>query len=169
MLDKSHGYETSSEDFSGDQTLACWRDHSMSRVAVAFRFRKHRSDMGFGTYGVDASPTLLAKFRERSPQVPVECSPIEELSLSTAPSMRSWHAASFFLLALELQLVVIAKMASALDHGGHLLFTSPQQPCSWMDGMTDLQSLSLGTYVVEREANGLTLVGNDEDERRNHY
>ncbi len=32
---------------------------------------------GFAIYGVDASATLIAKFRERFPGVPLECSPVE--------------------------------------------------------------------------------------------
>jgi hypothetical protein len=103
--------------------------------------------------------------------VPLECSPIEDSSLfhRTFDAVVAWGL--LFLLPAELQRRVIAKMASALDHGGDLLFTSPKEPCSWMDGMTDLPSLSLGEdeYVRELEANGLDLVGNDEDEGGNYY
>jgi len=126
---------------------------------------------GFATYGIDASDTLIAKFRERFPKAIVECSSVEESPFfhRTFDAVLAWGL--MFLLPADTQRSVIGKVAHALNPNGHFLFTSPREVCSWMDGMTGLPSLSLGydVYAQELAACGLQLVGNDEDEGQNYY
>lgn len=126
---------------------------------------------GFAVYGVDASETLIAKFRERFPGVPVECNSVEESPFFS----RSFDAAVawglMFLLRPDAQRRLIGKVARALNRHGHLLFTAPREAVTWNDGMTDLPSCSLGHESYERElvAHDLRLVGSDVDEGDNHY
>ena len=126
---------------------------------------------GFTIYGVDASETLIAKFRERFPGVAAECSPVEESLFFS----RSFDAAVawglMFLLPADTQRRLIGKVARALNRHGHFLFTAPREAGTWTDGMTSLPSYSLGHEAYERElvAHDLRLVGNDVDEGDNHY
>src|SRR5579863_1280279 len=126
---------------------------------------------GYKLYGVDASPTLVSKFRQRFPETPVECSPVEDsLFFSrTYDAAVAWGL--MFLLPAEAQRSLISKVARALDRQGQFLFTSPRQACTWADSLTGLPSISLGHEVYEQElaAQGLVLVGNDEDEGENYY
>ena len=70
-----------------------------------------------------------------------------------------------------MQRSLIGKVARTLNRHGHFLFTSPKVPCTWLDSLTGLASISLGHDVYEQEltAHGLLLVGNDEDEGENYY
>ncbi len=126
---------------------------------------------GFEVHGVDASATMVAKFRERFPEVRVECCPVEESAFfgRTYDAVVAWGL--LFLLPAEAQVRLIGKVAGVLNRGGQFLFTSPKEPISWLDGMTDLPSVSLGraVYVAEMAAQGVELVGTDEDEGGNYY
>jgi hypothetical protein len=89
----------------------------MSLVGNGVPISEALLDMGFVVYGLDASATLLAKFRERFAQVPLECNPVEESSLfyRTIDAVVAWGP--LFLLPAELQRIVIAKIASAVGYG----------------------------------------------------
>jgi 2-polyprenyl-3-methyl-5-hydroxy-6-metoxy-1,4-benzoquinol methylase len=118
-------------------------------------------ERGFEVYGVDASPSMVAAFRANFPGVPVECEAAEESSFfgRTFDAVVSWGL--FFLLEEETQLRLITKVAGALRPGGRFLFTSPEQICTWTDGMSDQLSLSLGyeAYKAALAAEGLALTG----------
>ncbi len=126
---------------------------------------------GFEVNGVDASATMVAKFRERFPGVRVECCPVEESRFfdRTYDAVVAWGL--LFLLPAETQRSLIGKVAGVLNRGGRFLFTSPKEPIFWLDGMTDLPSVSLGhdAYVAEMAAHGMELEGNEVDEGGNYY
>jgi hypothetical protein len=75
------------------------------------------------------------------------------------------------ILPVETQWSLIGKVARTLNPHGHFLFTSPKQACTWIDSMTGFHSTSLGHEVYQQElaADGLVLVGSDEDEGENYY
>ena len=128
-------------------------------------------DAGLAVYGVDASRTMVAAYRERFPGFPIECNTAEASDFfgRQFDAVIAWGL--LFLLDAEAQTLVIAKVARSLVPGGRFVFTSPRQPVSWLDAMTDRPSRSLGreTYArLLREA-GLRLLGEDEDEGENHY
>ena len=120
---------------------------------------------------MDASKTLVGEFRERFPDSAVECSSVEDSTFfnRTFDAVLAWGLT--FILPPGTQRNLIGKVARTLNPGGEFLFTSPKEVCSWMDGMTDLPSVSLGydVYAQELAAHGLSLVGNDEDEGQNYY
>jgi SAM-dependent methyltransferase len=137
-------------------------------------------ERGFNVYGVDASPSMVAAFRASFPRVPIECAAVEDSDFfgRTFDGVVAWGP--FFLLDVEVQRRLIAKVAAVLSGGGRLLFTAPSQSCcrrasptanSWADAMTGRTSISLGqeAYRNVLEAEGMSLVGTHRDEGENHY
>jgi 2-polyprenyl-3-methyl-5-hydroxy-6-metoxy-1,4-benzoquinol methylase len=126
---------------------------------------------GFAIYGVDASPKLVTAFRERFPDAHAECSAVEdsEFFRRTFDGAIAWGL--MFLLPAHIQAAVIGKLARTLNPGGRFLFTSPQEPVTWFDALTERKSISLGVEVYKQilHAEGLTLVGETWDEGDNHY
>jgi SAM-dependent methyltransferase len=126
-------------------------------------------EAGLTSYAVDASPTMVAAFRERFPGVPIEQNSVvaSELFNRTFSGVLAWGL--LFLLAPAAQAVVIEKVAQALEPGGRFLFTAPRQPAEWLDAMTGRRSQSLGESAYEqllRDA-GLMLVADAQDEGGN--
>jgi 2-polyprenyl-3-methyl-5-hydroxy-6-metoxy-1,4-benzoquinol methylase len=128
-------------------------------------------DAGLVVHGIDASPSMIAAFAERFPGVPVECSAIEDSQFFGRPfdAVVAWGL--IFLLAPDTQATLIHKAAVALKPGGRLLFTAPGRACEWPDNLTGQKSVSLGSdrYREIVASEGLSLVGETEDEGQNHY
>ena len=126
---------------------------------------------GFNLYGVDASHSMIAAFRDRFPSVPIECAAVEDSDFfnRTFDGVVVWGL--FFLLSAEVQRKLITKIAAVLPIGGRLLFTAPSSICSWSDAMTGRTSISVGYRAYRRalEAEGMSLVGVCRDEGRNHH
>ena len=126
---------------------------------------------GLSLFAVDASAAMVAAFRERFPNVPVECAPAESASFfnRTFDAVVSWGL--LFLLTPETQRTVIRKAAGVLEPGGQFLFTAPSQVTSWNDNLTGRESVSLGfdAYVAELQASGLVLDRTATDEGDNFY
>jgi len=183
--DKSNGYEAIAEEFTrartptiGPRVVREWAKGLAPGAVILDLGCGHGIPIsqallreGFTLYGVDASPTLVAKFRQNFPNVPLECRAVEDSLFfnRTFDAIVAWGL--MFLLPVETQLRLIRKVASALHPRGQFLFTSPQQACTWLDGMTGLPSISLGHEVYEQElaASSLQLTGNDLDEGENYY
>ncbi len=125
---------------------------------------------GFAVYGVDASPTLIAAFRERFPGSEAVCEPVEESGFfgRSFDGVVSWGL--LFLLTPETQSMLIRKVSRALNPGGTFLFTSPEEVCEWTDRLTGRASISLGAEAYRRilAAEGLALIGEQSDEGDNH-
>jgi SAM-dependent methyltransferase len=120
---------------------------------------------------VDASPTLAAAFARRFPQAQVACEPAEESSLFGMTFDGIVAIGLLFLLAPDVQLVVIDRVAAALRPGGRFLFTAPAHACTWSDLLTGRPSVSLGADAYRRALAdaGLNLVAEHVDEGENHY
>lgn len=126
---------------------------------------------GFGVWGVDASPRLVAAFRARFPQAPVACEAAQDGALFDRSFDGVIAVGLLFLLAAEDQRRVIARLAAALAPGGRLLFSAPLEACEWDDSLTGRRSLSLGrvAYAELLEEVGLCLAGTCCDEGGNTY
>ncbi len=128
-------------------------------------------DRGFSLHGIDASPSLLAAFRSRFPDVPVECASVERSAFfgKTFNAVVAWGL--FFLLDEATQLRLIAKISKALRPNGRLLFTAPSRRCSWPDALTGRTSVSLGldAYRQALERENMSLLGTMTDEGGNFY
>jgi SAM-dependent methyltransferase len=128
-------------------------------------------EAGLSTFAVDASPAMVAAFRERFPDVPVECSAVETSTFFDRQfdGVLAWGL--LFLLEPGAQERVIQKVGRALRPGGRFLFTAHTEPVEWLDAMTGRPSRSLGATSYERllRAAGLAWVGDARDEGDNHY
>ena len=128
-------------------------------------------EAGLTTYAVDASPAMVAAFRERFPSVPIEQNTVEASSYfdRTFDGVLAWGL--LFLLTPDAQALVIEKVARALEPGGRFLFTAPKESLEWLDAMTGRPSRSLGAQTYERllRDTGLTWVAEAHDEGENHY
>lgn len=128
-------------------------------------------DDGFEVHAIDASPVMVAMYRERFPTTTVACEPVEESSFfgRTFDAAIAWGL--LFLLERDIQVKLIHSVAAALAPGGRFLFTAPEQECSWTDVLTGRPSISLGAeaYLAALEAAGMTLVAEADDDAGNHY
>jgi len=123
------------------------------------------------TYAVDSSPTMVAAFRERFPNVPIEHSTVEASTFfnRTFDGVLAWGL--LFLLDPAAQALVIQKVGRVLKPQGRFLFTAPREPLEWLDGMTDQPSQSLGEerYKLLLRDAGLRWVTDARDEGDNYY
>jgi cyclopropane fatty-acyl-phospholipid synthase-like methyltransferase len=128
-------------------------------------------DEGCVVYGVDASPSMVAAFRDRLPHAHVICEPVEDSRFFGRRFDGALAWGLLFLMTEDSQQRLIRKVALALNPGGRLLFTSPAQACTWVDVLTGRESQSLGaeTYRALLSEAGLTIVGEYTDEADNDY
>jgi 2-polyprenyl-3-methyl-5-hydroxy-6-metoxy-1,4-benzoquinol methylase len=189
MIDRSNGYEKIAAEFLtgrsgprstriGAQTVRTWARQLAPGCSVL--------DLGCGSgvpitevliderlcvYGVDASQSLVAAFKQRWPNTPVNCEAVEESPFfgRRFDAVLAWGL--LFLMSAASQRELIGRMSTALKPAGRLLFTSPEEAVTWNDAMTGRESRSLGAaqYQQELAAAGLTLRGQYDDEGKNHY
>lgn len=128
-------------------------------------------DAGLQVFGIDASSTLLAAFRQRFPMARLACEAAEESGLFGRTFDGAVAIGLLFLLPPEGQRAVIGRVASALNPGGRFLFTAPRQRCEWTDILTGRPSRSLGFDTYERilGAVGMRVMATHVDEGENHY
>ena len=128
-------------------------------------------EAGLTSSAIEASPTMVAAFRERFPKVPIEHNTVEasDFFSRTYHGVLAWGL--LFLLEPAAQALVIEKVARALEPQGRFLFTAPRDAQEWLDGMTGCRSRSLGAHTYERLLRGVGLkwVADAEDEGGNHY
>ena len=126
---------------------------------------------GQRVYGVDASPTLVAAFRSRFPEVEVECARVQDSHFfgGSFQGVVAWGL--IFLLSPDEHGALIRKVAGVLDPGGEFLFTAPWQEARWEDVLAGGRSVSLGAerYRSLLEEAGLELLDQGADEGGNHY
>jgi cyclopropane fatty-acyl-phospholipid synthase-like methyltransferase len=127
--------------------------------------------LGHEIYAIDASPNMLAKFKQRFPAATTACEAAEDSAFfhRSFDGIVAWGL--MFLLPLEAQRTVIARAGAALKDNGSFLFTSPSQVCTWNDNLTGRTSISPGAEAYRQmlEEAGLTLDRELDDEGDNHY
>lgn len=128
-------------------------------------------EAGLNAYAIDASPKMIADFRQNFPNVPVVCESVERSLFFNRTFDGIISVGLIFLLPEENQRVVIPKMAAALNTGGKLLFTAPIEKITWEDAMSEQPSRSLGAvqYRQLMKASGLSIGEEFDDEGGNHY
>ena len=161
-MDKSNGYEQHAQDFMrarrahiGPNVVREWaREFPVGAEVLELAcghgvISQVLVDQGLRLYAIDASPSLLAAFRERFPDVETECAAAEDSSCfgRTFDGVIAWGL--MFLLPEETQRRVLAKVAKALRAGGRLLFTAQRTPVTWVDSITGQESWSLGAEKYE--------------------
>ncbi|MBS1660295.1 MAG: class I SAM-dependent methyltransferase [Bacteroidetes bacterium] len=187
-MDKSNGYESISSLFIKTRGAAINGIGASTTRAWAKTLRAGATvlDLGCGTglpntkvlieegltvYAIDASPTLANKFHDNFPDIPIACEAAEDSSFFDRSFDAILSVGLMFLLPEHTQIRLIPQMATALNPGGRLLFTSTTQIHKWKDAMTDLDSHSLGAekYKELLTSAGLTLLEEFTDEGGNHY
>ncbi|PZV19976.1 MAG: SAM-dependent methyltransferase [Cyanobium sp.] len=120
---------------------------------------------------VDASPSMVAAYRQRFPQARVACEPVEKSSFFNSTFHGIVAVGLLFLLPADGQRALIRRVSAALQPGGRFLFTAPVQAVAWKDTMMGGHCVSLGDEVYRRAlaAAGLHVVGEFVDEGENHY
>jgi 2-polyprenyl-3-methyl-5-hydroxy-6-metoxy-1,4-benzoquinol methylase len=182
--DKSNGYEAIAEDFLrarnlriGPSTVRAWSRSLAPGAAVLDlgcgfgAISQVLLEDGFTVYGVDASQSMIRAFKERFPEAPADCAAVEDSVFfhRIFDAIVAWGL--IFLLSPDTQQLLIRKAAKALQPGGRFLFTAPREAVTWKDGMTGLESISLGApqYDELLQAEGLIVTGQDVDEGDNYY
>ncbi len=184
--DSSNGYEGVATDFIavrqqsgiGVATVRAWgrslpQGATILDLACGFGVPNSQAliNDGFVIYGVDASPSLIAEFRRRFPDVNVACEAVEDSRLFDRTFDGVIAVGLLFLLSEDSQRDLIRRVGLALNSGGRFLFNSPTQCCTWTDILTGRESLSLGADAYKAIIAGarLNLVGEHSDEGDNHY
>lgn len=184
-LDKSNGYEEVAELFmserdsrTGASTVRQWSRTLAPGSSILDLGCGHGAPVsqvliedGFTLYGVDASRTLIESFRRRFPNAHAECASVEDSPLFRRTFDGVVAVGLMFLLHPDVQVLLIHKVAQALNSEGKFLLTSPKERCIWHDILTHRKSVSLGAsrYRELLQAENLILVGEMSDEGNNHY
>jgi SAM-dependent methyltransferase len=126
---------------------------------------------GLQVFGVDAAPSFVAAFQHNLPGTPIVCESVLESRFFDRTFDAVLSIGLMFLLTAEEQHHLIRRFANALVPGGRLLFTSTATPHVWNDGMTGIESVSLGAEEYRRQltAFGLSVTSEYEDEGLYHY
>lgn len=128
-------------------------------------------DAGFDVFGIDASPTLIAAFRQRFLGAQSACEAAQDSAFFDRTFDAAVSVGLVFLLAEDDQRKLILRIAQALRPEGRVLFSAPREICEWQDTLTGRRSISLGAEAYEEllRASGLQLAGALVDEGGNHY
>ena len=183
--DRSNGYEEFADHFMasrnrriGVSAVLDWSSTLPARGAVldvgcgnGLPISQALIEAGFSVFGIDASATMIAAFRQQFPTAQAEHSSVQDSTLfnRTFDGIVAWGL--IFLLPLDVQPGVIRKLAGALNDGGKLLFTAPAETVTWRDVLTDRECFSLGAkkyYELLRDL-GLTIDAGCTDEGDNYY
>ena len=190
-MDRSNGYEAVSQEFLARRGSSSTRSIGIGvkEVRKWARTLPHGSsvidlgcgpgfpitvvlvDEGLHVFGVDAAPSFVAAFQRNLPGTPIICDAVLESRLFDRTFDAVLAIGLMFLLRAEDQHRLIQRFAEILVPGGRLLFTSTAKPAVWNDGMTGLESLSLGAeqYGKLLGAVGISVTREYEDEGENHY
>ena len=128
-------------------------------------------DAGLRVSALDASPALVAAFRQHFPGVEVTCEPAERSRFFDRQFDGAIAVGLMFLLPENTQRDVIGRVAAALKPDGRFLFSAPRQVCAWNDVLTGRRSSSLGAKEYGRilARSGLQPTAEHVDEGDNHY
>lgn len=126
---------------------------------------------GLRLWAVDSSPTLVARFESRFPDVPIQCCRVQECTFFHQQYDGVIAIGLIFLLPEPDQCELIASVARMLLPGGLFLFTAPIERGDWVDMNTGLLCRSLGkaVYTHQLDIAGLKTVDTFIDAGDNNY
>jgi len=130
------------------------------------------TDAGLNIWAVDSSPTLVAEFRARFPNIPVQCARVQDSDFFERKFGAAISIGLLFLLDEKDQLALIRSVSDILVPGGRFLFTAPVEAGNWADRITGHACRSLGRERYDRalQESGFRLLGQYEDDgNNNHY
>lgn len=103
--------------------------------------------LGLTMWAVDASPTLLATFSRRFPEIPVQCAKVQDCDFFGQTFDAALAVGLIFLLPEAEQRALLVRVAEILAPGGRFLFMAPVETGSWADLNTGLTCSSPGQAV----------------------
>lgn len=104
-------------------------------------------DVGLNLWAIDSSPTLVASFRGRYPDIPVKCVSVLESDFFQRKYDAVISIGLIFLLNEEDQLKMLSRVSEILRPGGSFLFTAPVEVGEWDDVVTGHKCITLGEDV----------------------
>jgi 2-polyprenyl-3-methyl-5-hydroxy-6-metoxy-1,4-benzoquinol methylase len=184
--DPTNGYETVAQDFIvhrsksaiGTEIVCSWARTLAPNPTIldlgcgnGIPITEALAENGYTLYGIDASPTLIASYREHFPGLTVACEPLEKSDFfgRKFDGVVAWGL--MFLLSESIQSELIHRVSAILNRGGQFLFTAPKEVCTWTDILAGVESRSLGAEEYKRilSSAGLSIIGNHIDEGGNYY
>lgn len=128
-------------------------------------------DAGLAVWAIDSSPTLVAAFTERFPDIPAACDTVLESSYFHRKYDAAIAIGLIFLLCESDQRKMLSRVSEILHPGASFLFTAPVETGTWADTMTGHACISLGRNAYERalEQAGFRVVRCHEDTGKNNY
>lgn len=126
---------------------------------------------GFSVSALDASPAMVKVFRDRFPETPVACEPVESSTFFNRKFDAVLAVGLIFLLPPSSQIAVLKRVSGALKPGGRFLFSAPTETGQWQDELTGQTSHSLGreAYVAALSESGFERIESLQDEGGSHY
>lgn len=142
--------------------LACGGGYPVSRALEA---------AGLQLWAIDSSPTLVAEFRSRFPNIQVQCARVQESDFFGRKYDGVIAIGLLFLLPEPEQVALISRVAEILLPGGRFLFMAPIQIGVWKDMNTGLEckSLGQGRYGELLRDAGFRVVATYTDKGDNNY
>lgn len=142
--------------------LACGGGYPVSRALDA---------AGLQLWAIDSSPTLVAEFQSRFPNIPVQCAKVQESDFFGRKYDGAIAIGLLFLLPASDQVGLIFRVAEILVPKGRFLFMAPIQIGIWKDLNTGLECSSLGQerYSELLRDAGFRVVATYTDKGENHY
>lgn len=142
--------------------IGCGGGYPVTKVLV---------DAGLHVWAIDASPTLLAEFQSRFPDIPVRCARAQQSDYFGQKFGAAISIGLLFLLSESDQVNLIRRISEVLVPSGSLLFTAPVEIGDWVDLNTGHECRSLGRARYEDilEQSGLRVIATHEDEGKNNY
>lgn len=128
-------------------------------------------DAGLNLWAIDYSPTLVKAFRDRYPDIPVQCVSVLESDFFQKKYDAVISIGLIFLLNEEGQLKMLHRVAEILRPGGSFLFTAPVETGEWTDVVTGQKCFTPGkaVYLTALKNSGFEKVKCYYDRGKNNY
>jgi 2-polyprenyl-3-methyl-5-hydroxy-6-metoxy-1,4-benzoquinol methylase len=128
-------------------------------------------DSGLNLWAIDSSPTMVKTFRDRYPDIPVECASVLESDFFQKKYDAVISIGLIFILNEEGQLKMLSRVSEILRSGGNFLFTAPVEVGEWEDVVTGQKLLTLGedVYLAALRSSGFEEVRCYCDRGKNNY
>ncbi|MBT8360359.1 MAG: class I SAM-dependent methyltransferase [Desulfobacterales bacterium] len=128
-------------------------------------------DAGLRLWAIDSSPTLIAVFKDRFPDVPAQCATVLDCDYFQRKYDAAISIGLIFLLCERDQIRMLGRVSEILHPGTRFLFTAPVEVGTWTDANTGHPCISLGRDAYENalENSGFRVVGYYEDSGKNNY
>jgi cyclopropane fatty-acyl-phospholipid synthase-like methyltransferase len=186
MDDSAEAYEANAIEFLcrrdestiGSNTVAQWSGTLRKAASVielacggGFPVTRVLDSFDLQLWAVDSSPTLVATFQSRFPQIPIQCERVQDFDFFNRKFDAALAIGLVFLLPKTEQIKLISRVSEVLNNNGRFLFTAPIQTGKWTDLNTGMECHSLGQNSYEEilSSAGFRVVSTFVDKGENNY